>query len=69
MIWILYAVLAMVALLLLLLAVAVIRTLLMPKKVASYEPQPDPRAGEYAKKLAEMIRCETVSHPDDPQRE
>ncbi|MBQ4578302.1 MAG: M20/M25/M40 family metallo-hydrolase [Clostridia bacterium] len=69
MIWILYAVLAMVALLLLLLAVAVIRTLLMPKKVASYEPQPDPRAGEYAGKLAEMIRCETVSHPDDPQRE
>ena len=69
MIWILYAVLALQALILLLLAVAVIRTLLMPKKVAAYEPQPDPRAQGYAQKLADMIRCETVSSPDDPQVE
>ena len=69
MIWILYTVLALLALILLLLAVAVIRTLLMPKKVAAYEPQPDPRALGYAQKLADMIRCETVSSPDDPQVE
>jgi len=69
MIWILYTVLALLALILLLLAVAVIRTLLMPQKVAAYEPQPDPRAQGYAQKLADMIRCETVSSPDDPQVE
>ena len=69
MIWILYTVLALLALILLLLAVAVIRTLLMPQKVAAYEPQPDPKAQGYAQKLADMIRCETVSSPDDPQVE
>ena len=67
--YLLYAVLALLALILLLLAVAVVRTLLMPKKVAAYEPQPDPRAQSYAAKLADMIRCETVSSPDDPQIE
>lgn len=69
MIWILYAVPALLALVLLLLAVAVIRTLLMPKKVAAYEPKPDPRAQGYARKLSDMVRCETVSSPDDPQVE
>ena len=67
--YLLYAVLVLLALILLLLAVAVVRTLLMPKKVAAYEPQPDPRAQGYAAKLADMIRCETVSSPDDPQIE
>ena len=69
MIWILYALLAIVALVLVLLAIAVIRTLLMPQKVASYEPKPDPRAEGYAKTLSQMLQSETVSHPDDPQRE
>ena len=67
--YVLYALLALVALVMVLLAVAVIRTLLMPKKVASYEPKPDPRADGYAQKLSEMLRCETVSRPDDLQRE
>ena len=67
--YVLYAILALVALVVLLLAVAVIRTLLMPKKVASYEPKPDPRADGYAQKLSRMLRSETVSRPDDAQRE
>ena len=50
-----------------LLATAVVRTLLTPSKVSDYVPRPDEaRAMEYAEKLAEMIRCETVSTPDDP---
>ena len=50
-----------------LLATAVVRTLLTPSKVSDYVPGPDEaRAMEYAEKLAEMIRCETVSTPDDP---
>ena len=69
MIWILYAVLALLGLLLVLLAIAVIRTLLMPKKVAAYEPRPDARALPYAEKLAEMVRFETVSSPDNLQTE
>ena len=44
-----------------LLATAVVRTLLTPSKVSDYVPGPDEaRAMEYAEKLAEMIRCETV---------
>ena len=69
MIWVLYAVLALLGLLLVLLAIAVIRTLLMPKKVAAYEPRPDTRALPYAEKLAEMVRFETVSSPDNLQTE
>ena len=50
-----------------LLAAAVVRTLMMPGKVSDYVPEPDEtRAMEYAEKLAEMIRCETVSTPEDP---
>ena len=69
MIWVLYAVLTLLGLLLVLLAIAVIRTLLMPKKVAAYEPRPDTRALPYAEKLAEMVRFETVSSPDSLQAE
>ena len=69
MIWVLYAVLALLGLLLVLLAIAVIRTLLMPKKVAAYEPRLDTRALPYAEKLAEMVRFETVSSPDNLQAE
>ncbi len=69
MIWVLYAVLALLALVAALLAAAVIRTLLSPKKVAAYEPKPDERAIPYAQKLGEMIRYDTTSSPEDPQLE
>ena len=69
MIWVLYVLLVLLALILLLLGVAVLCTLLTPSKTAAYEPQPDPRALPYAEKLAEMVRCETVSSDDEPQRE
>ena len=52
------------------LAVAAVRTALMPKKVSDYAPQPDSERTElYAKKLAQMVRYETVSDPSDPQIE
>ena len=52
------------------LAVAAVRTALMPKKVSDYAPQPDSERTElYAKKLAQMVRYETVSGPGDPQIE
>ena len=51
-------------------AAAVVRTLLMPKKVSDYKPMPDKERMElYAQKLSEMVRCETVSDPNDPQIE
>ncbi len=53
-----------------LLLIALIRTLLMPKKVSDYRPNPDEkRTDEYAQKLSRMIRYETVSNPEDPQIE
>ena len=52
------------------LAAAVVRTLLMPKRVSDYKPMPDKERMEfYAQKLSEMVRCETVSDPNDPQIE
>ncbi len=50
-----------------LLATAVVRTLLMPSKVSDYVPKSDEeRELKYAEKLAEMVRCDTVSTPEDP---
>lgn len=50
------------------LAAAVVRTLLMPKRASDYKPMPDKERMElYAQKLSEMVRCETVSDPNDPQ--
>ena len=58
------------ALLLLLLAVSLVRTLLIPPKKSTYEPMPDPdRARAYAEKLSAMVRQETVSVPGEVQRE
>ena len=58
------------ALLLLLLLAAVIRTLLIPNKQSTYQPDPDPaRAAAYAEKLSAMVRCETVSEPGKNLRE
>ena len=48
----------------------VVKTLLTPKKVSEYRPKADPeRESLYAKKLSEMVRCETVSVIGLDQRE
>ena len=59
------------AVLLMLLAVAVIRTLAVGSKKSTYAPDPDPaREREYAEKLSAMVQCETVSARDvsDPEK-
>ena len=67
---ILWILLGIIGLLLVLLLAAVLRTLLIPRKVSAYQPDPDPeRAMAYAQKLSAMVRCETVSVPDQNQRE
>ena len=67
---ILWIVLGMIGLILMLLLSAVVRTLLIPNKKSTYQPDPDPeRAMAYAEKLSAMIRCETVSVPGVNQRE
>ena len=59
-----------IGLILILLLAAVIRTLLIPGRKSTYRPDPDPeRAMEYARKLSAMVRCETISVPDEDQRE
>ena len=63
-------VLGLISLLLVLLLAAVIRTLLIPGKQSTYRPDPDPeRAETYARKLAHMVRYETVSVPGADLRE
>ena len=55
----------------LLLLIAVVRTLLSPKKTSDYTPQEDEQeALQLAKKLSAMIRVDTTSHAggDDPER-
>ena len=60
----------LLALLLLLLLIAVLRTLAMGHKRSDYRPAPDPeRALRYAEDLGRMVRCETVSDPNAEQRE
>ncbi len=55
--------LALLCVLLILLVIAVIRTLLLPNKVSAYQAPPeDERSLDYAKKLSEMIQCDTTSH-------
>lgn len=62
---ILYLLLALIAVLLVLLAIACVRTLLMPVKKADYKPNPDPiREKEYAEKLSKMVQVETISYAD-----
>ena len=67
----LWIVLAVLALLVLLLLVAVVRTILFVKpKRSEYKPVPAPeREAEYAGKLSEMIKYETVSYKDKPDVE
>ena len=70
MMWVLYVLLGLLGLILLLLGIAVIRTLLMGHKVSAYVPDPDPeRAERYAQALARMVRYETVSAAGEDQRE
>ena len=67
MIWVL---LGLLALILVLLGIAVFRTLRMGHKVSTYQPAPDPvRAEAYAKALSQMVQCETVSHAGIEERE
>ena len=67
---VLWIVLGLIGLLLVLLLAAVIRTLLIQGKQSTYRPDPDPeRAESYARKLADMVRYETVSVPGEDQRE
>ncbi len=55
--------LAILCILLILLLIAVIRTLILPSKVSAYKaPEEDERSLSYAKKLSEMIQCDTTSH-------
>ena len=55
--------LVLLCVLLVLLVIAVIRTLLLPGKVSAYKAPPeDKRSLGYAKKLSEMIQCDTTSH-------
>lgn len=64
-----FAVSAVIGIFLLLLLAAVVRTLLMPKKTSDYMPeQNSPREKIYAEKLSEMIKCETVSDPENVQK-
>ena len=53
-----------------LLMVAVVKTLLTKQKVSVYQPSQDEKLNlEYAEKLSEMIKYETVSHPENPEIE
>lgn len=63
--YVLLALTGIAGLAVLLLLAAVVRTLFIPHKKSGYiTPAPDSRAEEYAKKLSEMIKCETVSYPE-----
>ena len=67
---VLYIVLGLLALCLLLLLAAVIRTLLTPARRSEWTPRRDPeREAAYAEKLARMVRCETVSAKGEIRRE
>ncbi len=70
MMWIIYVLLGLLGLVVLLLGIAVLRTLLAGHKVSTYRPDPAPaRAERYAQALSRMVRYETVSVPGEDQRE
>ncbi len=67
---ILWIITGIIGLILILLLIAVIRTLAIPNRQSTYQPRPEPeRAAKYAEKLSAMVRCETVSVPGENQRE
>lgn len=62
--------LGILGVLVLLLLVAVVRTLLLPRKESVYTPSTDEeRIAAYAEKLAKMVQVETISERDNPQVE
>ena len=64
---VLYMFLILLAALIAALAVAVIRTLLLPRKQTAYVPSADEkRISEYADKLSRMVQVETISDRADP---
>ena len=66
----LYIVLGLLGVLLLLVLIAVLRTLLTPKKVSAWEPKRDPvREQSYAETLSKMVQYETVSKKGEIRRE
>ena len=66
----LYIIAGIIGLLLILILAAVIHTCASPAKVSEWKPQTDPaREAEYARKLSEMIRFETVSYKGQIRRE
>ncbi|MBQ6550901.1 MAG: M20/M25/M40 family metallo-hydrolase [Lachnospiraceae bacterium] len=67
---VLYIVLGLLGLLVLLLLAALVKTLLTPAKTSEWTPKKDPeREQEYAKKLSEMVKYETVSAKGEIRRE
>ena len=67
---VLYLAAALLAVLLLLVLAAVIRTLRLGAKRSAWQPTRDPeREARYAEKLSRMVRCETVSVMGEEQRE
>lgn len=70
MMWIVWTLAGILALLLALLCAAVVRTLRTPGKKSTYISNPDPEeARRLAEKLARMVQYETVSVPETDQRE
>ncbi len=66
----LYIAIGLLGVLLLMLLVAVVRTLLVPSRRSEYVPKAsDEEALPLAEKLADLVRCETVSVPETDQRE
>ncbi len=67
---ILYILLGILALMLVLVLIAVVRTLCTPAKVSTWQPKSDAkREAEYAEKLSKMVQYETVSYKGKVQRE
>ena len=60
----------LIGIIILLLAVALFRTLTTPRKKATYTAPPaDDRAETYARKLSQMVAFDTVSEPETNQRD
>ena len=64
---VLWIVLGLIGLLAVLLGIACLRTLAMPRKTTEYKLSDDTaRVDAYARKLSDMVKVETVSSRDDP---
>lgn len=67
---IVYILLSLIGLLVLLLLAAVIHTLLIPSKKSEYQPnENEEESSELAEKLSQMIKFDTVSHPQVSEAE